>query len=61
MTDRTSTIRLALATIKNEEARKARALIFIVVIMAVSNIPRMLLSLHEAIYIIPNYFKEQPR
>ena len=48
-------------TLKAEEARKARALIFIVVMMAISNIPRMLLSLHEAIYIIPNHFKEHER
>ena len=52
---------MALTSIKNEEARKARALVFIVVMMAVSNIPRMLLSLHEAFYIIPNYFKDHPR
>ena len=49
------------ASIKAEEARKARALIFITVMMAVSNIPRMLMSLHEAFYIIPNYFKDHPK
>ncbi len=45
------------ANMKAAEARKAKVLFGIVIMVTLSNIPRFILSLYEAVKIIPLYYQ----